>query len=111
MVAKTIIGWLLLLIGLLIIAWAIWSAYGVFTGQKAVPEIFSPASQEGNGGSGSDIERQIQQTIQEQLKNILPAETLPQLLNMIAWSIFMGILIMAGGKISGIGIKLMKKSD
>ncbi|MCK5332604.1 hypothetical protein KAJ41_01935 [Candidatus Parcubacteria bacterium] len=42
------------------------------------------------------------------LKEIIPQEFIIKLLNLSSWSIFVFILIFAGGKISGLGIKLLK---
>ena len=51
--------------------------------------------------------------MKEQLKEMIPISDLfndfPKFFNLISWSIFIGILIFAGGKISSLGIKLVKK--
>jgi len=38
---KKIFGWILLILGVLIILWGIWSSYQIFNNQKPVPEIFA----------------------------------------------------------------------
>ena len=55
-----------------------------------------------------EIQKELQNAMAEQLKGLLPVDTLPKLLNLVAWSIFAGILFFGGGQISGLGIKLMK---
>ncbi len=109
MIYKKIIGFALLFVGLSIIGCGLWSSYGIFTGQEPAPEIFSPISEEGSVDAlAGGVEQQIQQVIGEQLKNMLPSDFLPKILNLTAWSIFMGILVFAGGKISSIGVSLLK---
>jgi len=53
-------------------------------------------------------ESMIKDQISGQLKEIIPEEFILKLLNLSSWSLFIFILIFAGGKISGLGIKLMK---
>jgi len=113
---KQIFGWILLFAGLFIIGWGIYSSYNIFTAKTPVPEIFSiPAESNGEAlGSSKNLspEEKMQEIMneqmEEQLGKFLPKDTLPKLLNLVAWSIFAGILIFGGGQISGIGIKLMK---
>jgi len=102
-------GWALLFAGLTIIFWGLYSSYNIFTGKRPAPEIFKieekvlPKKEK-----TLDLQTQIQEMIKEQLKSVIPSETLPNLLNLIAWSIFAGILIFGGGQIAGLGIKLLK---
>jgi hypothetical protein len=42
------------------------------------------------------------------LKEILPAEAITKMLNLIVWSILAGIFIFGGSQISSLGIKLLK---
>ncbi len=105
---KKIIGLVLLVLGVLIILWGIWDCYNIFTAKKAAPEIFKIEETIKSGGTKTGIEGQIQQVIKEQLGGILPADSIPQMLNLISWSIFMFILFFGAGKISAIGIKLLK---
>lgn len=112
---KKIVGWILLIVGLLIIGWGVWSSFNVFTAKKPAPEIFEiqiseeTSTQKQAGGTVEEkMEQQMQQVIQEQLGKILPGDSIPKFLNLISWSIFMGILIIAGGKLSAIGVRLLK---
>lgn len=114
--ATKIFGWVLLLAGVAIISWTLVFSYDIFTGKELAPEIFS-SSAENNGGSavapgeggGMDIQAEMEKIIGEQLKGILPVDTLPKLLNLAVWSMLAGLLIFGGGQISNLGIKLIKK--
>jgi len=44
---KKIFGWVLLVIGVLIITWGIWTSFEIFTSQRPVYEVFKlPTTQE-----------------------------------------------------------------
>ncbi len=104
---KRILGLILLFVGLIIIFYSLYSSFNIFTAKSAAPEIFKteivPSQKNGEG-----LEAQVQQMIGEQLKGMLPANSIPQLLNLISWSIFAGILIFGGTQITTLGIKLIK---
>jgi len=112
-----IFGWVLLIAGLLVIGWTLYSSYNIFTGEAPVPEIFempteeaeAPAAKGGVPTTQQEIQKELEKMIGEQLKGILPVNTLPQLLNLVVWSMLAFILISGGGQISSIGIKLIKK--
>lgn len=115
--ATKIFGWGLLILGLLIICWTLYSSYNIFTGKGAVPPLFKTETEqisaqipEGQfSASPGEIQEQAGKILGEQLKAILPAETLPKTLNLIVWSILAGILIFGGSQISSLGIKLLRK--
>jgi len=116
MVAAKICGWALLIAGLAIIVWALYSSYNIFTAQASAPEVFKATEKQvqlSTGGGTQDLQAQMEakmkEAISEQLASMLPANFLINILNLVAWSIFMGILIFGGGQISGLGIKLIKK--
>ena len=104
---KRILGLSLLFLGLIIIFYSLYSSFNIFTAKTSAPEIFKteivPSQKNGEG-----LEAQVQQMIGEQLKGMLPANSIPQLLNLISWSIFAGILIFGGTQITTLGIKLIK---
>ena len=107
---KKILGLVLLFVGLAIIFYSLYSSYNIFTAKTEAPEIFMVEEKEEVKVPGAgDIQAQIQRMVGEQLKGMLPAGSIPRLLNLIAWSIFAGILIFGGAQISSIGIKLIKK--
>lgn len=111
-----LIGWLLTILGLLIITYALYSSFGIFTAQKEPPSLFQ-APQEVNisessssDGTPTQIARQeMERIVQEQLNSMLPEKGFTKILNLISWSILAGILIFGGSKISSLGIKLLKK--
>lgn len=100
---KEILGSILLIVGLGIIIWGLYSSYNIFTGKAEPPVIFEVSPLQTQGSSS-----QIGSLLQEQLKGLIPIDFAPKILNLVAWSIFMGILIWGGSQISGLGIKLMK---
>jgi len=118
---KKIIGWVFIILGIMIISWAIWNSYLIFTVQKPVPEIFKveakkdfipqPSEKETKVFSPEEMQekmiQEMRETISERLREMVPFEVMIKLFNLISWSIFAGILIFAGGKISEIGIKLL----
>lgn len=46
--------------------------------------------------------------ITDQFAKMIPSDMITKMMNLSSWSIFVFILIYAGSKISGLGIKLMK---
>ena len=114
--ATKIIGFVLLFVGVAIILYSLSSSYDIFTGKKDVPQIFMASdivTQETGvkaipANSMEDIQNQMQETIKEQIGQILPSDFIPNLLNLISWSILATILIFGGTHLSGLGIKLIK---
>ncbi|MBU4274853.1 hypothetical protein KKE19_03500 [Patescibacteria group bacterium] len=103
-----LLGYILLLVGLVIIFSTLFGSYKVFTGGISVPELFTvPKEGIPSGGKAQDIQAQLEETIRKQIGDMLPADSVPKLLNLIAWSILAGILILGGGKIAGIGVRLI----
>ena len=111
--ASKIFGWFLLIAGVVILCWMLWSSYNIFTGKVEVSELFQMEQEKetvlSQQGGAEDMQAQMQQMIGEQLKGILPANTIPKMLNLAAWSILAGIFIFGSTQLSGIGIKLIKK--
>jgi len=112
MTTERIIGFLLLGIGVVIIFYALYASYGIFTGSQEPPEVYGQITSSQNQRSSSvpdDVQQQIDGLIENQLQRLLPADSIPKTLNLFAWSILTGILIFGGGQIAGIGVKLVKK--
>lgn len=107
---KKILGLVLLFAGLAVIFYGLYSSFNIYTAKTTAPEIFTIEEKESSllPGGVQDIQAQMQQLIGEQLKGILPADSMPTLFNLIAWSIFASILIFGGAQISSLGIKLIK---
>lgn len=118
MVANKIFGIILLILGLLIILWGLYSSYNIFKGDAVLPQVFrsdetmlEEPSDETNGLQGLSpeaIQENMEDMVENQLAKIFPAGSLLKLLNLVSWSIFAWILIMGGGKIATLGIKLLK---
>jgi len=137
--SNKITGYVLLVLGLVVIFFGINSAYNIFTAKKEAPQVFKYNSEELIGNEFREaesikneividqsrladpeyvksIETQQKAMAEELVKNqigdllgdIIPQEFIIKLLNLSSWSLFIFILIFAGGKISGLGIKLLK---
>ena len=114
-----IFGIVLLIIGLFIILWSLYASYNIFTNKTVAPQVFSATKISQNKLSEpikiapqklspEQIQENIQRAMQNQLIKTLPPNFFSKLLNLISWSIFAWILILGGGKIAGLGIKLIK---
>ena len=109
---QKIFGWALLFVGLAIISWTLYSSYKIFYKDQPLPEIFRAQEKEAavsvskQGGLQAQLQENIKRAMTEQMKGIIPVGSLEKLLNMIAWSVFAGILIFGGGQISSLGIKM-----
>ncbi|MBI2450227.1 MAG: hypothetical protein HYV47_01675 [Candidatus Nealsonbacteria bacterium] len=105
---KKLIGLILLLAGLAIILYSLYSSYNIFTAKTSAPDIFKFEQVKATPNAQQGVEAQLQNLLQDQLKGLLPTDSIPGLLNLMSWSIFAGILIFGGGQIAGLGIKLLK---
>lgn len=106
-----IAGWFILAVGLLIIGWTLMSSYNIFTAQADLPEFFeTPEEKVISQKSGSqDIQAQLEGVIQEQLKGVIPTDSIVGIFNLAVWSMLAFILVFGGAQISGLGIKMIKK--
>jgi hypothetical protein len=105
-------SWVLLVCGILVIAWTLYYSYGIFTGENKIPTIFKAGVQKESAIQVSGRERQqeqMQKMMQEQISKIIPKDTIHKSLNLVAWGILAWIFIFGGFQISSLGIKLMKK--
>ncbi len=111
--SQKIIGFVLLGIGVVIVLYALFASYGIFTGSKEPSEVFSePVKEMGVSTSSGiqDVEQQIQGLLQKQLASLLPEDTISKTLNLFSWSIFAGILMFGGTQLAGIGVRLLNNS-
>lgn len=110
-----IFGWVLLVGGVLIILWTLYYSFNIFTGKTAAPEIFkvpvqavsAPAPAKVPTSIG-DIQQELGNVVGEQLKSMLPTDTLPKILNLTILSMLAGLLIFGGSQVASLGIKLIK---
>lgn len=112
---QKISGGILVIIGIIIICGSLYSSYNIFIGKNPAPNIFKIEEKklvsDNNKikfDSPTEIQKQMEKMIGEQIKELIPAKTITTFLNLISWSIFASILIFAGSKISSIGIQLIK---
>jgi hypothetical protein len=106
---EKIVGWLVFFAGLMIIFYSLYSSYNIFTGKTAVPEFFESEEEKTSlPQEKGDIQTQMQEMIAEQLKEFIPANFIPKMLNIGIWTMLAGILIFGGAQISNLGIKLIR---
>lgn len=115
---QKILGFALLAGGVGIILYSLYASFTFFTGSATPPEIFATnAASSGTGGNGAqdlslnslqNLGSQLPKLLEGQLQGLLPAGLIPRMLNLTVWSIFAGILMLGGGQIAGLGIKLLK---
>ncbi|MEA3452829.1 MAG: hypothetical protein U9Q96_00640 [Patescibacteria group bacterium] len=118
MKGNKIFGGILLILGILIILWGLYSSYSIFKGNAILPEVFksSEIAEVETSTNKSDsinltpeeIQKNMEDAVGEQLAKMFPAGVFLKLLNLISWSIFAWILITGGGKIAFLGIKMLK---
>lgn len=110
---KGISGWILLIAGIFIIFWALYSSYNIFLGKKEAPQIFSQEIEEetpsDEGAPSGQMQEEMKRAVADQIENMVPSFFISRILNLISWSIFVGILIFGGSKISLLGIRLIRK--
>ena len=108
METNKIIGYILLIIGVLLITWPLWQTYNIFTGKAVPAQVFArPVSLQINQNVGAlDIGGQIQNA----LIKIIPIDFVDNTLNLSTWLLLGFILIYGGGKIAEIGVKLINGS-
>lgn len=100
------IGYILLIIGILLIVVPLWQTYNIFTGKSTPAQIFTkpiPIKVDQNI-SPTDIQGQIQNA----LSKTIPTDSINNTLNLASWLLLMWVLIYGGGKIADIGVKLVK---
>ena len=119
MTSNKIFGSILLILGLLIILWGLYSSYNIFKAKTELPQVFSSeeiALQEPIKANKIDsqkitaeqIQENMQEAVNQQLSKIFPPGIILKLLNIISWSIFAWILIFGGGKIAYLGVRMLK---
>jgi heme/copper-type cytochrome/quinol oxidase subunit 3 len=108
-----IIGYILFVIGLIIIFGTIFQSYNILTGKISVPLVFQTlapkeSEKKENQNSQQQMQTQIDQVVKNQINQILPPATITKILNLSVWTMLALILVSAGASVSGIGIKMIK---
>lgn len=98
--ADRTVGYVLLGVGLGLIIFAVCSMFNVFTGSVTPPAISEMKSitiplPAGEGMPPTEVE-------------VVSGAEISQIVNMVLWGILMVFIITAGGKIGGLGVKLIR---
>lgn len=100
---ERMLGFIILFAGIAVISITLYASFNIFMTKTMPPEIFQTSEIISTSEGG------IEEIIQEQFSKLLPAETIPRLLNLLVWSTFAGLVIFAGAQVSFIGIRLLKE--
>lgn len=111
--SEKIVGYILLVFGVGIILFSAGNIYGVFTGRIQPTQLFSLKS------IGIDMNQMIQNSLPKELApaadsqpaqetEIIPAEMLNQLFNLMGQIVLMGFLGGAGMKLASLGVMLLR---
>lgn len=105
METNKIVGYILLLIGILLITLPLLQTYNIFTGKSLPAQVFikPPSLTINQNVNALDIQGQIQNA----LIKVIPVDFIDNTLNLATWLLLMWILIYGGGKIAEIGVKLL----
>lgn len=105
METNKIIGYVLLLVGVLLIALPLWQTYNIFSGKAMPSQVFKRpvALQVNQNVSAFDIQGQVQNAV----IRVIPIDFIDNTLNLGTWLLLLYILIYGGGKIAEIGVKLL----
>ena len=108
---QKIFGILLVIAGLAILGFSLFQSFQIFTGEAIAPALFS-----GNETTIEDViekeadplQQQLDSLLDEQLGKLLPTDSIPQMLDLVAWSVFASLLFFGGAQVSSIGVKLLR---
>ncbi len=95
------VGYALLIAGLILIIWSIYSMYNVYTGATPPPSVIEMKSVTISLPTGENAP-----PIQTEL---ISGRDSSKLVNMGVWFALMTFIASAGGRISGIGVKLIRE--
>ena len=110
---RQFLAWILIIVGLLVVFWDITTSYYYFSAQQEFPKVFinNEIVPTTNGTTGTGIQDQIGNIVKEQMKQMIPENTVTQLLNMTSWITFASFMLWAGGKLVGMGSDFLKKGQ
>lgn len=98
----------------MIIIWSLYFSFRVFTGQVEPPSLFDMSQKEIEEtgisfNNEQDLEESVKALVGSQIQNMVPSEFINKLFDLMALSVFVGLLIFGGGKVSLIGTKLLNR--
>ncbi|MDD5568919.1 MAG: hypothetical protein PHG23_00660 [Candidatus Pacebacteria bacterium] len=110
---KQLLGVILIVVGLFVVFWTMYTSYLFFTAQAEFPQVFSnsAAANTGNNQAQGTMQDQINAMLGDQMKQFIPEGTVTGLLNITSWSIFAFIFIYGGIKIASLGNDFLKRSS
>ncbi len=108
MITNKVLGYILLTAGLLLIICVMWQTYNIFTDKTSAPLVFKTAASFVDKTGSQDIQGQINDAVKKQIGQLISPDSITKVLNLASWSLLAWILIIAGGTLSGIGVKLIK---
>ena len=94
-------GWILLIVGLILIVLTVYSMFTIFTGTTSPPGIFNMKSitismPTGEGTPPVEVE-------------LVPGDQVSRVVNMLIWTVLMLFIASAGSRIGGLGVKLIRE--
>ncbi|WAM22689.1 MAG: hypothetical protein OI715_00920 (plasmid) [Candidatus Methanoperedens sp.] len=92
------LGYILLIVGLIMIIGAVYSMYNVYTGAKPAPSVIHVNSTIAvPAGTGALT-----------ITDFIPGPDLNWLINTVMWFVLMIFIVLAGGKIGDLGVQLIR---
>ncbi|MFZ3057952.1 MAG: hypothetical protein WA092_02805 [Minisyncoccales bacterium] len=110
---RQFLAWILIIVGLFVVFWDITTTYYYFSAQQEFPKVFinNQTNTITNGTTGTGIQDQIGNIVKDQISQMIPENTVTQLLNMTSWITFASFMLWAGGKLVGMGSDFLKKGQ
>ncbi|MDD5098435.1 MAG: hypothetical protein PHD31_01840, partial [Candidatus Pacebacteria bacterium] len=96
---RNLLASILIISGLIIVFFDILSSYYYFTAQKEFPQVFASPTVSTTAQTQPSVlsaQEQVGNIIKNQLKELVPENTITQLLNMSSWIMFASFLLWAG---------------
>jgi hypothetical protein len=90
-----IIGYTLLILGVILLLFSIYEMVNVYTGNVSPPNLFNFSDVSLSGQNGANA-------------TAIQGTQLSQLPNLFFWFILMGFVMFAGGKIASLGVSMLK---
>jgi len=103
---NNIIGYVLLVVGLLLILVPLYQTYNIFTGKALPVQVFKKQAEISTSQNNNSFD--LQQQVQNAMVKVLPVDLINNVLNLASWMILMMILVISGGQIANLGIRLVK---